>query len=74
MSMFSIGRKGYKWLLRNMFVTVVFALLYFIADEVTTNNANIEIGTINQTAGTFSANTTGGVSEDTVIALAIALG
>ena len=38
------------------------------------NNANIEIGTINQTAGTFAANTTGGVTEDTVIALAIALG
>ena len=38
------------------------------------NNANIEIGTINQTAGTFAANVTGGVTEDTVVALAIALG
>ena len=38
------------------------------------NNANIEIGTINQTAGTFAANVTGGVTEDTVVAFAIALG
>ena len=38
------------------------------------NNANIEIGTINQTAGTFAANVVGGVTEDTVVALSIALG
>ena len=38
------------------------------------NSGNIEIGTINQTAGTFAANVTGGVTEDTVVALAIALG
>ena len=38
------------------------------------NDGNIEIGTINQTAGTFAANVTGGVTEDTVVALAIALG
>ena len=38
------------------------------------NNGNIEIGTINQSAGTFAANVTGGVTEDTVVALAIALG
>ena len=42
MSMFTIGRKGYKWILRNVFITVIFALLYFIADEVTVHSENIQ--------------------------------
>ena len=40
MSMFTIGRKGYKWI-RNVFITVIFTLLYFIADEVTVHSENI---------------------------------
>lgn len=41
MSIPFLGKKGYQWVIRNLFITLIFALLYYISDEITMKNKDI---------------------------------